>query len=213
MQRLPPEDSETPFVVRTLRTPTYHCSSVHPRHTCCFNPQQVVSNINIVATFSGDTNTALSQLTTDSTSSDASAIGVVSWAPCFNETIITRLLLQTLVNNFQKIIDDFTADANAVKDTSFRRWSQRTVPLLPPTTWLSQVSTNLSTNSWYTLNLLCTFRGLGVVRVNPSGASVHRHRQTFHLCAICTYCTHCSCPQESWNRNRCKLQASSVAHS
>lgn len=52
-----------------------------------------------------------------------------------------------------------------------------------------------------------------VVRVSSSGASVHRHRQTCHLCPVWTYCPHCSYPQESWSYNWCKLLASSIAYS
>ena len=80
-------------------------------------PAQVVTNVNIVAALSADTDTALSQLSTSSTPSDASAIGRVSRVPCFNGTILTRFAEQSLVSNFQQIIKDLTGDVTAMKDT------------------------------------------------------------------------------------------------
>ena len=80
-------------------------------------PDQVVTNIGIVTTRSGNANNALSQLSTTSSSSQAAAIGQVSLVPCFNGMILTRFPEQTLAANFQAIINSLTGDVTAMQAT------------------------------------------------------------------------------------------------
>ena len=104
-------------------------------------PQQVVVNINTVATISADANTALSPLSTSSTPSEADAISRVSWVPCLNGTILTRFPEQALVASFQKIINSLTGDVTAM---------QATPPFVDAVTQpIVDSLTHVSTDSWY----------------------------------------------------------------
>lgn len=131
-------------------------------------PQQVADAINDLAVLLGQTNTALSVLSTSTSPSDVASIADVNWVSCFNKTILTRFHEQTLVTDIQTLINDFNNDATLLKGT----------PPIPDAQAQPIVDSldKVSTSSWYTSNFLFTFRGLDVGRDSPTGASVQHRR-------------------------------------